>query len=239
MAPGSLVVTMENPNFSVLEINGPSSMEFPEKQKAKNTKQFTWVLFLKAHRAISCLSWLVTSLWAMLAAAKKRIVFSDRREEPKSRRRLLGFIKAFLLLSMAALVFEVIAHFEGWNLGPIQPLEVQSLVHWTYLAWMSFRADYIAPVVVVLSKFCVFLFMLQSLDRLLLCLGCFWIKYKNLKPKADGKAYDIEDSSVFPMVLVQIPMCNEREVRELNPNFSLNFLSSFCFLVSVVGFGVC
>jgi hypothetical protein len=28
----------------------------------------------------------------------------------------------------------------------------------------------------------------------------------------DDDAYDVEDPSSFPMVLVQIPMCNEREV---------------------------
>uniref|UniRef100_A0A2N9EM14 Glycosyltransferase 2-like domain-containing protein n=1 Tax=Fagus sylvatica TaxID=28930 RepID=A0A2N9EM14_FAGSY len=77
---------------------------------------------------------------------------------------------------------------------------------------LSFRVDYIAPFVMFLSKSCIVLFLIQSLDRLLLCIGCFWIKYKKLKPTIEGEAYDIEDSSSFPMVLVQIPMCNEREV---------------------------
>lgn len=63
-----------------------------------------------------------------------------------------------------------------------------------------------------LSEFCVVLFMIQSLDRFILGLGCFWIKLKNIKPKIYGEAYDIEDASSFPMVLVQIPMCDEREV---------------------------
>ncbi|XWS32797.1 hypothetical protein CRYUN_Cryun22dG0020500 [Craigia yunnanensis] len=80
------------------------------------------------------------------------------------------------------------------------------------MAWLSFRVDYIAPLVLTMSKFCTVLFLIQSLDRLILCLGCFWIKYKKLKPRIEGEAYDIEDGSSFPMVLVQIPMCNEREV---------------------------
>ncbi|KAH9742016.1 Xyloglucan glycosyltransferase 4 [Citrus sinensis] len=82
------------------------------------------------------------------------------------------------------------------------------------MAWLSFRVDYVAPLVITLSNFCVVLFLIQSLDRFILCVGCFWIKYKNLKPKIDGAAYDVEDSASFPMVLVQIPMCNEREVYE-------------------------
>ncbi|KAF8390361.1 hypothetical protein HHK36_024886 [Tetracentron sinense] len=212
MAPSSLVVTMENPNsFSLVEINGPASSVFPEKQKSISTKQFTWVLVLRAHRAIACLSWFVTGFWAMTAAIKKRVVFSERRELKHSGR-LLRFIRAFLVVSMVTLILEVIAYFNGWNLDLIQPSEIQGLVHWTYLAWLSLRADYIAPVVIALSQFCILLFMVQSLDRLLLCIGCFWIKYKNLKPIIEGEAYDIEDSSGFPMVLIQIPMCNEKEV---------------------------
>ncbi|KAL0424300.1 UNVERIFIED_CONTAM: Xyloglucan glycosyltransferase 4 [Sesamum radiatum] len=77
-----------------------------------------------------------------------------------------------------------------------------------------YRVDYVAPLIATLSKFCIVLFMIQSMDRLVQCLGCFWIKYKRLKPVVEGEPYDIEDGSSFPMVLVQIPMCNEKEVYE-------------------------
>jgi hypothetical protein len=47
-------------------------------------------------------------------------------------------------------------------------------------------------------------------------LGCFWIKYKKIKPRIEVdpfKSDDVEASGYeYPMVLVQIPMCNEREV---------------------------
>lgn len=219
MAPNSVVVTIEKPNnISLVELNGSESesLLFPEKQKAVSPKQFTWFLFLKAQRAFSCLSWLAMAFKTMFVSAKKRIELSDvsEEEEPRNRGRLYRFIKAFLFISIAALVIEVVAYFQKWNLNLIQPWEVQGLVQWSYMAWLSFRVDYVAPLVITLSNFCVVLFLIQSLDRFILCVGCFWIKYKNLKPKIDGAAYDVEDSASFPMVLVQIPMCNEREVYE-------------------------
>lgn len=156
----------------------------------------------------------------MLASARKRIVLAnlnqeDEEEEPRSKgRKLYRFIQVFLLISVIALVVELVAHFNQWNLNLINPWEVENnIVEWVYMGWLTFRVDYLAPMVITLSKFCTVLFLIQSLDRLVLCVGCFWIKYKKLKPKIDiEEAYDVEDSSSYPMVLVQIPMCNEREV---------------------------
>lgn len=214
MVPNSVVVTIEKPsNFSLLEANGSDSSLFRDKQKAASPKQFSWVLLLRAHRFLTGLSWLAMTFGAMFASVKKRIALSDvSEEEPKSRGRLYIFIKAFLLISILALVLEVVAHFKKWNLQMIQPWEVQGLVQWSYVAWLSFRVDYIAPFVILLSRFCIVLFLIQSLDRLVLCFGCFWIKFKKLKPKIEGETYDTQDSSSFPKVLVQIPMCNEKEV---------------------------
>lgn len=217
MAPNSVPVTIEKPNSSVMEVDGMDSTMFLEKEKAASTKQFTWVLLLKVHRAFSCLSWLASAFGNTFVSLKKRIALSDSSdEEPKSRVRLYRFIKVFLFISIAALVVEIIAHFNKWNLNLIRPWEVQGLVQWSYMAWLSFRVDYIAPLVIMLSRFCTALFLIQSLDRLVLCVGCFWIKYKKLKPTVEPDDIDIEDSSSFPMVLVQIPMCNEREVKRTN-----------------------
>lgn len=219
MAPNTVVLTIEKPNnnFSLVEIGGPdTSMLLEQKQKAASPKQFTWLLLLKAHRALACVSWLAMSLNKTFASVKKRINSSadTAEEEPQGRGiRLYRFMKAFLFISIFAFAMEVIAHFKKWNYLPaIHPSEVQGLVHWSYMAWLAFRADYIAPLVIRLSQFCIVLFMIQSLDRMVLCLGCFWIKYRKLKPVIDEAACDIEDSLNFPMVLVQIPMCNEREV---------------------------
>lgn len=216
MASNSVVVTIEKPdNFPLLKVNGPDSLLFRDKQKAVSPKQFIWVLLLKAYRVLTSLSWMVSAFGTMFVSLKKRIAFSDVSEEDaRSRGKLYRFIKAFLVISILALVFEVIAHFKKWNLQMIHPWEVQGVVQSFYMAWLSFRADYIAPFVILLSKFCIVLFLIQSFDRLVLCIGCFWIKYKKVKPTIEGETYDIEDPSSYPMVLVQIPMCNEREVYE-------------------------
>lgn len=224
-----VVVTMENPNYSVLEIDGPDAAFRPvDKDRGKNAKQFTWVLLLKAHRAVGCLSWLGNALWILLGAIKKRLIFGQgvTMENEKSGRGRLLFrtILAFLLMSLAFLAFEVFAHFNGWHyfhnhgLHIPQTLEIKGWLHAIYVAWLEFRADYIAPSIQVLSSFCVALFLIQSADRMLLCLGCFWIKYKKIKPRIEGdpfKSDDLEGLGYdYPMVLVQIPMCNEREVYE-------------------------
>ncbi|XAR60922.1 Xyloglucan 6-xylosyltransferase [Bertholletia excelsa] len=55
----------------------------------------------------------------------------------------------------------------------------------------------------------------RSVDRVLLVLGCLWIKIRRLKPVA-AVEYSTNSGNIsvedYPMVLVQIPMCNEREV---------------------------
>ncbi|KAF5740349.1 putative transferase transferring glycosyl groups [Tripterygium wilfordii] len=218
MAPNTVVVTIEKANnISLVEINGSdSSSLLPEKQKAISPKQFRFFLLLKAHKLVTCISWLAMAFKSIFFSVKKRIALNDIGDEEKVGRgkRMYRFIKAFLVISIVALMLEIIAYYKKWNLNLIQPWEVQGLVQWSYMAWLSFRADYIAPLVIMLSKFCVVLFLIQSLDRLVLCIGCFWINYKKLKPQIEADACDPENPSSFPMVLVQIPMCNEREVYE-------------------------
>ncbi|XP_077238247.1 putative xyloglucan glycosyltransferase 5 [Tasmannia lanceolata] len=223
-----VVVTMENPNYSVVEIDGPDTAFRPiDKDRGKNVKQFTWVLLLRAHRAVGCVAWVATVLWALLGAVKKRLIFQQgvaMESEKSSKGKLLfRFIRGFLVVSLAILAFEVFAHLNGWNfrkpnLHIPQRAEIQGWVHAVYLSWLSFRADYIAVPIQALSNFCVVLFLIQSADRLILCIGCFWIKYKKIKPRIEGdpfKSEDVERSGYdYPMVLVQIPMCNEREVYE-------------------------
>lgn len=51
---------------------------------------------------------------------------------------------------------------------------------------------------------------------MVLVLGCFWIKFRGVKPLAEiDYSSDVENlnAEYYPMVLLQIPMCNEREVR--------------------------
>ncbi|CAL0298979.1 unnamed protein product [Lupinus luteus] len=216
--PNSALVTIEKSNndFTLLQVHDSESEMFAEeKQKAASPKQFRWFLLLKLHKVLTFLSWLTTWFKSTFASVKKRISLSETSDEdPKYRGRLYRIIKVFLGLAIGALVIETIAHFNKWNLSNmmIQPFEVQGILQWSYMAWLSFREDYVAPFVLLVSKFCIVLFLIQSLDRLVLCLGCFWIKIMKLKPTVEADAYDVEDPSTFPMVLVQIPMCNEREV---------------------------
>lgn len=232
-----LVVTMENPNYSLLEIQCPDSEEFHSvgKAKGKNAKQFTWVLLLRAHRAVGCLAWL-------LSAIKKRMLIRHRiihveSDNVEKGRVLFKFIRAFLVISFAVLMFEIMAHSNGWhfqrpNLHLPQSIEIKGWLHSLYLSWLSFRAHYIAYPIQLLSSFCVVLFAAQSLDRLVLCFGCLWIKLKKIKPEiidSDSlKCVDVEEGSncEFPMVLVQIPMCNEREVK-LSSYLVFQFYSEF------------
>jgi hypothetical protein len=96
------------------------------------------------------------------------------------------------------------------------------LFHEVYVRWLRFRVDYIAPTIQFLSNFCIVLFLIQSVDRMVLCLGCFWIKYKKIKPLiVDGNVEDdLEGSNHgYPLVLVQIPMCNEKEVTLFSYSF--------------------
>lgn len=215
MAPSSVVVTIEKAsNISLIEINDSKSSVFQEKQKAASTRQVTWFFLLRVQRLFSCISWLATCFKSGFSLIKKRVALSGDvgEEDPKYRGRLYSFIRVFLAISVVALVIEVTAYFQRWDLKMIHPWEVQGLVHLSYMSWISFRVNYVAPAIMMLSKFCIVLFMIQSVDRLALGIGCFFIKCKKLKPEIKSEAYDVEDCSSFPMVLVQIPMCNEKEV---------------------------
>nr|XP_043616656.1 xyloglucan glycosyltransferase 4-like [Erigeron canadensis] len=228
MAPNSVVVTIDNKtsNISLVEVNNNNSNNdddtessvFLEKQKTASTKQFSWLLLLKAQRFLSFFPWLTMGCSKTFVSVRKRIALSDsNKDEVKYKEKIMyRFIRAFLAISIVALVIEVIAYFQNWDLdlGYVSN-EAMGLVHVAYFGWISFRAEYIAPSITMLSQFCVLLFLIQSLDRFILGIGFFWIKFKKIKPMIDfndDKSYDVEDPESFPMVLVQIPMCNEREV---------------------------
>uniref|UniRef100_A0A0E0I9B2 Glycosyltransferase 2-like domain-containing protein n=1 Tax=Oryza nivara TaxID=4536 RepID=A0A0E0I9B2_ORYNI len=255
-----VVVKMDNP-YSLVEIDGPGMAAPSEKARGKNAKQLTWVLLLRAHRAVGCVAWLAAGFWAVLGAVNRRVRRSrDADAEPDAEasgrgRAMLRFLRGFLLLSLAMLAFETVAHLKGWHfprsaaglpekylrrlpehlqhlpehlrrhlpehLRMPEKEEIEGWLHRAYVAWLAFRIDYIAWAIQKLSGFCIALFMVQSVDRLVLCLGCFWIKLRGIKPVADTSISndDIEATAgdgggYFPMVLIQMPMCNEKEVYE-------------------------
>ncbi|KAB8104197.1 hypothetical protein EE612_036917 [Oryza sativa] len=218
-----VVVKMDNPNWSISEIDADGG-EFlaggRRRGRGKNAKQITWVLLLKAHRAAGCLAWLASAAVALGAAARRRVAAGRTddadAETPAPRSRLYAFIRASLLLSVFLLAVELAAHANGR--GRVLAASVDSF----HSSWVRFRAAYVAPPLQLLADACVVLFLVQSADRLVQCLGCLYIHLNRIKPKpisspaaAAAALPDLEDPDAgdyYPMVLVQIPMCNEKEV---------------------------
>ncbi|XP_074573928.1 putative xyloglucan glycosyltransferase 9 [Curcuma longa] len=240
----SVVVKMENPNWSISEISSPNDDDDEcggdgellrngarKGSRGKNAKQITWVLLLKAHRAAGCLSSLASATIGLASAVRRRVAAgrtdydaagSHPNESPALRTRFYFCIKVFLWLSVLLLGFEVAAHLHGWHLGAAElqrllvvpsSFGVRELFASLYAEWLGLRMVYIAPLLQFLANTCVVLFLIQSADRLILCLACFWIRFNKLKPRPKHAVdKDLESGDYFPMVLIQIPMCNEREV---------------------------
>lgn len=243
-----VVVKMENPNWSMVELEGPADEDFligdsparsRDKFRNKNAKQLTWVLLLKAHKAAGCLTSIASAMLSLGSLIKRRLrsgrtdtdadveIDLDAGRENENitvKSRFYSCIKVFLWLSVLLLGFEMAAYFKGWHFGSPH-LQLQYLLASSfgfkdifdslYSRWVLIRVEYLAPPLQFLANVCIVLFLIQSLDRLVLCLGCFWIRFKKIKPilKQDAIA-DLEsgENGFFPMVLVQIPMCNEKEV---------------------------
>ncbi|CAL5383892.1 unnamed protein product [Camellia sinensis] len=231
-------------NWSMVELQSPDDDDFllhfadatgRDKTRNKNAKQLTWVLLLKAHRAAGCLTSIGSAMLRVASAVHRRVaagrtdadVDSNSRsaENLKVRARMYFCIKVFLWLSVVLLGFEIAAYFKGWHFGSpnlqfqylyvlANQLNVKGLFDSLYSRWVLIRVEYLAPPLQFLTSMCIVLFLVQSLDRLVLCLGCLWIRLKKIKPVPKGDPVDLEsgDGGFFPMVLVQIPMCNEKEV---------------------------
>ncbi|GAB2228284.1 hypothetical protein Droror1_Dr00010115 [Drosera rotundifolia] len=220
--PAAVVVKMENPNWSIGEMepnDEESAQDFinGSKLRNKNAKQLTWVLLLKAHRAAGFFSSIASAVSRRVKAGK-----TDSADDSNNRvknRILFALIKSMLVIAILLFCFEVSALWNGtkWELENLENVMrtttfgVNGLFGWVYERWVRVRVEYLAPPLQFLANGCVVLFLIQSLDRLVLCLGCFWIKIRKIRPVAAESGSDLEDG-YFPMVLVQIPMCNEREV---------------------------
>ncbi|KAG6503917.1 probable xyloglucan glycosyltransferase 9 [Zingiber officinale] len=240
-----VVVKMENPNWSIAEISSPDDDEYDagggRASRKKNAKQITWVLLLKAHRAAGCLTSLASAAVSLASAVRRRVASgrtdsdaaataassSPAEESPLLRSRFYSFIKIFLWMSILLLCFEAAAYLKGWHLSAaasqmprmVLPTSftVRVLLESLYTGWVSFRVEYIAPALQFLADACVILFLIQSADRLILCVGCFLIRLKGIKPipkrPIGASSDDVESGGEdYPRVLVQIPLCNEKEV---------------------------
>lgn len=196
------------------------------KDRSKTAKQLKWFLLMKANRAISSVAFVGNVLCTMVSSIKKRLLFGQRESDETVKldksKFLFRLILAFLVVALIALAIEPVAHFKGWNnflsasLFVNQTSEIRAWFHRVYASWLELRAESIVPLAQALCRFYIALFLMQSVDRTVLCLGCLWIKYKGIKPNIREDPFRSDHLEVpeydHPMVLVQIPMYNEREV---------------------------
>ncbi|MQM01385.1 hypothetical protein Taro_034140 [Colocasia esculenta] len=194
--------------------SSPSAAAGDGKGRGRSARQLSWLCLLRAHHSAAALVGVPSRLASFLLAAFRR-VSSSPSDRPS---RLYGVIRGFLVLAVVLLTLEVAAYFKGWHFTPPTHAEAVEALELLYAHWLRVRANYLAPPVQAVANLCIVMFLLQSVDRLVLVLGCFWIKFRGLRPVAAveyGGKGDAEKGGVdkYPMVLLQIPMCNEREVR--------------------------
>jgi hypothetical protein len=222
-----LETSSETPSSASLnvDIRSPASDPTVEKGRARSARQLSWVCLLRFQQIFGCLTYLTNGVVSLLRTANRRIA-SPASAADSSSSRLYRLIKAFLITVLLLLCVELAAYFKGWHFRPPS----MGAVGFVYANWLEIRANYLAPPLQSLTNVCIVLFLVQSVDRVVLILGCFWIKFRRVKPvapmeyaAADEENADAED---YPMVLVQIPMCNEREVRTCR--FRIPFNISFC-----------
>ncbi|XP_042487326.1 probable xyloglucan glycosyltransferase 6 [Macadamia integrifolia] len=205
----------ENPNWSTVEIDNPivvAADSAIEKDRSRNARQLSWVYLLKFQQAFNALIWVTNGFVSLIRTANRRIASSS---PSRTESRLYRVIKVFLVLVILLLVFELLAYFKGWHFSPPSMADALDLVELVYATWLNIRVNYLAPPLQSLANVCIVLFLIQSVDRIVLVLGCIWIKFRRLKPIAMMEfSGDIENENAedYPMVLMQIPMCNEREV---------------------------
>ncbi|WCJ37923.1 Cellulose-synthase-like C6 [Euphorbia peplus] len=210
----STTTSEENNGLLTVEIRSPSSPD-PTVQKGhtRSARQLSWLWRLKIHQLVSSIGSITNCLFYLFRTANRRIANSDSPPESSSSK-LYKIIRVFLILVILLLFFELVAYFKGWHFSPPSVESAEALVETVYANWLDIRANYLAPPLQSLANVCIVLFLIQSVDRAVLVLGCFWIRLRKLKPVASVEygAVNAENVEDFPMVLVQIPMCNEREV---------------------------
>jgi len=204
--------------FLTVEIRTPATVD-PDKDRirTRTVRQLSRLYLLKFKQLASSFLWIGNSFLYLVRTANRRIA-NDNPPSVSSSARLYRLIKGFLVVVVLLLCFELAAYFKGWHFTPPSVASAEVAVEVVYAWWLEIRASYLAPPLQSLTNVCIVLFLIQSVDRLVLVLGCFWIKLRRIKPVASmeyptklvGEGVRLED---YPMVIVQIPMCNEKEVR--------------------------
>ena len=200
----------ENTAFLTVEIHSPTV----DKGHTRSARQLSWLWLLKFQQLATSLAWLTDGFIDLVRTTNRRIVASktDSPSDSSISSRLYRIIKYFLFLVILLLCFELIAYLKGWHFSPPSVESAEAVVERAYAKWLEIRVNYLAPPLQSLTNLCIILFLIQSVDRIALILGCFWIKFWKLRPVAAAEYVGRENVEDYPMVLVQISMCNEREV---------------------------
>uniref|UniRef100_A0A3N7FZJ2 Glycosyltransferase 2-like domain-containing protein n=2 Tax=Populus trichocarpa TaxID=3694 RepID=A0A3N7FZJ2_POPTR len=200
----------ENTAFLTVEIHSPTV----DKGHTRSARQLSWLWLLKFQQLATSLAWLTDGFIDLVRTANRRIAASktDSPFDSSISSRLYRIIKYFLFLVILLLCFELITYLKGWHFSPPSVESAEAVVERAYAKWLEIRVNYLAPPLQSLTNLCIILFLIQSVDRIALILGCFWIKFWKLRPVAAAEYVGRENVEDYPMVLVQIPMCNEREV---------------------------
>lgn len=229
-----------NSTFLSVEIRTPTADRTVDKERTRSARQLSWVCLLKFQQIAGSLASISNGAVSLIRTANRRIASPDSPADSSSSR-LYRAIKAFLIVVLLLLCFELAAYFKGWHFSPpsVGSAQMLGLVELAYANWLHIRANYLAPPLQTLTNVCIVLFLVQSVDRVVLMLGCFWIKFRRLKPKAAMEYKDTpsveeegtENVEDYPMVLVQIPMCNEREVRRCRSQYPQNYHFSLFLII--------
>lgn len=203
----------------------PTADHFIEKGRPRTIRQLSHVFLLKFQQLVSFFTNPNNAFNSFYNTARRRFNTPETTflyARPYEFR-LYRVIKVFFVIVVLLLVFELLAYLKGWHFSPpsVESWEIQDFVELFYAYWLHIRANYLAPPLQQLTNVCIVMFLVQSFDRLILVLGFVWIKIWRIKPVAEMEYKHGLDENVeaYPMVLVQIPMCNEREVR--NSSFLL------------------
>ncbi|KAJ6723996.1 XYLOGLUCAN GLYCOSYLTRANSFERASE 6-RELATED [Salix koriyanagi] len=186
----------ENTAFLTVEIHSPTSDPTVDKGHTRSERQLSWLWLLKFQQLATSLAWLTNGSIDLLRTANRRIAAS-KTDSP---------------------------YLKGWHFSPPSVESAEVAVERAYAKWLGIRANYLAPPLHSLTNLCIILFLIQSVDRIVLILGCFWIKYRKLRPVAAAGYVGRDNLEDYPIVLVQIPMCNEREVSKCLPTIYCSML---------------
>lgn len=94
---------------------------------------------------------------------------------------------------------------------------VQGLVDQLIKLWLDVRAPVVAPLLQFAINTCLVMVTMLFIERIFMCGVMVFVKLLRRTPESVYKFQPIRDdlefgNSSYPMVLVQIPMYNEREV---------------------------